>query len=57
MRPLFVLGLFLTGCTVRETPYTYVDQKEMAGRPGLFTGRPGAIVLYRDQGPPLLSPE
>ncbi len=50
MRWSLVAGLLLglAGCAVREQPFTYTDQKEMADRPGLFTGHAGAVVLYRD---------
>lgn len=54
MRFLFLAALSLAGCSAQYKPYTYVDQKEMADRPGLFTGKTGAIMLLRDQGPPFL---
>ena len=54
MRVLLLAALLLAGCSAQYRPYTYVDQKEMADRPGLFTGRTGAVMLLRDQGPPLL---
>jgi len=54
-RLLALATLLLAGCAVQERPFTYTDQKEMAGRPGLFTGKPGAIILFRDKGSPLLA--
>lgn len=45
---LAILLLAMAGCGRRDAPFTYQDQKEMAGRPGLFTGPAGAIVLHRD---------
>lgn len=51
----FLATLLLAGCATQEVPFTYNDQKEMAGRPGLFTGKTGAVVLYRNEGGPLLS--
>ena len=53
MRVLALLAsILLAGCAIQESPFAYTDQKEMAGRPGLFTGKPGAIVLYRDRVTP-----
>ena len=43
-----VAALLLAGCTGSGVqPFTYNDQKEMAGRPGLFTGPSGAIGAYQ----------
>lgn len=41
-------ALLLAGCDPGSVrPFTYNDGKEMAGRPGLFTGPAGAIEVYR----------
>ncbi|MBC7800284.1 MAG: hypothetical protein H7Z10_06665 [Gemmatimonadaceae bacterium] len=50
MRVLILLGVLVAGCSLPQSEYTYVDNKEMAGRPGLFTGPPGAFVLLRGRG-------
>lgn len=50
MRALLCLGALalLAGCARGEVrPFTYTDAKEMAGRPGLFTGPAGAIEAFR----------
>ena len=54
MRLAVLAALALASCSLQRRPYTYTDQKEMSDRPGLFTGRTGAIMLLRDEGPPLL---
>jgi hypothetical protein len=46
--------VLLAGCGLREQPFTYGDRKEMSDQPGLFTGQTGTIIIYREQGPPLL---
>jgi hypothetical protein len=50
MRWMLVMGMLLGlgGCAGVDRPFTYTDQKEMADRPGLFSGKTGAILLYRD---------
>lgn len=45
---LLALASLLSACagaTVR--PWTYVEDREMQGRPGLFSGPDGQFVLYR----------
>ena len=45
---LLLLASLLASCTgggVR--PFTYTDNKEMAGRPGLFSGPSGQFEVYR----------
>ena len=50
MRILALLLLVLSGCGLKQSDYTYVDNREMEGRPGLFTGPTGAFVLLRGRG-------
>jgi hypothetical protein len=43
------MALVLTACTAAHVePYTYQDNKEMTGKPGLFTGNHSEIAILRD---------
>lgn len=45
---LLALASLLSACAGPAVrPWTYVDQREMEGRPGLFSGPNGDFVLYR----------
>ena len=41
------LTLALAGCSARVRPFTYQDNKEMTGKPGLFTGPSSEVPIIR----------